>query len=144
MIVLLGGEAGLRCGEIMALEWSDVNLVKGQLCVERSDWKGHVTSPKGGRLRYVPLTRRLWAALGNHRHLRGARVLCEADGRPLTQKVVQGLVRRAARKAGLKHPSVDTSNPAIDRQFKTGHFCRSTETHAVLLRQRLSAQVGVD
>ncbi|MGE4068631.1 MAG: hypothetical protein AB7H88_17785, partial [Vicinamibacterales bacterium] len=40
--------------------------------------------------------------------------------------------------------SVDTSNPAIDRQFKTGHFCRSTETHAVLLRQRLSAQVGVD
>lgn len=40
--------------------------------------------------------------------------------------------------------SVDTSNPAIDRRFKSGHFCRSTETHAVLLRQRLSAQVGVD
>ena len=26
LIVLLGGEAGLRCGEIMALEWDDVDL----------------------------------------------------------------------------------------------------------------------
>ena len=28
LIVLLGGDAGMRCGEIMALEWSDVDLVK--------------------------------------------------------------------------------------------------------------------
>ena len=26
---LLGGEAGLRCGEIMALEWTDVDLTNG-------------------------------------------------------------------------------------------------------------------
>ena len=26
LIVLLGGEAGLRCGEIMALEWDDLDL----------------------------------------------------------------------------------------------------------------------
>ena len=26
LVVLLGGEAGLRCGEMMALEWSDVDL----------------------------------------------------------------------------------------------------------------------
>jgi integrase len=44
--VLLGGEAGLRCGEMMALEWADVDLAKRQLCVQRSDWKGHVTVPK--------------------------------------------------------------------------------------------------
>jgi integrase len=68
LIVLLGGEAGLRCGEMMALEWSDVNLRKRQLCVQRSDWKGHVTIPKGGRLRYIPLTARLAAALHAHRH----------------------------------------------------------------------------
>ena len=54
LVALLGGEAGLRCGEIMALEWNDVNLQKRQVCVARSDWKGHVTVPKGGRLRYVP------------------------------------------------------------------------------------------
>jgi integrase len=101
LIVLLGGEAGLRCGEMMALEWSDVDLVKRQLAVQRSDWKGHVTTTKGGRVRYVPMTVRLATALGDHRHLRGPRVLTHTDGAPLTQKVVQDHVRRAARRAGL-------------------------------------------
>ncbi len=54
----------------MALEWTDVDFVKNQVCVERSNWKGHVTSPKVGRLRYVPLTKTLGAALRAHRHLR--------------------------------------------------------------------------
>jgi integrase len=30
LIILLGGEAGLRWGEMMALEWSDVDLAKRQ------------------------------------------------------------------------------------------------------------------
>ena len=59
LIVLLGGEAGLRCGEMLALEWPDVNLKTRQLCVRRSDWEGHITVPKGGRQRYVSLTIRL-------------------------------------------------------------------------------------
>ena len=74
LIVLLGGEAGLRCGEMIALEWGDVDLAKRQLCVRRSDWNGQVGTPKGGRQRYVPLTRRLTAALAEHRHLRSKRV----------------------------------------------------------------------
>jgi integrase len=104
--VLLGGEAGLRCGEMMALEWSDVDLTKRQLRVQRSDWKGHVTATKGGRVRFVPLTVRLTAALTAHRHLRGRRVLCQPDGSPLTQKIVQGHVRRSARRAGLDKSGV--------------------------------------
>jgi excisionase family DNA binding protein len=102
LVVLLGGEAGLRCGEMMALEWTDVDLTKRQLTVARSEWKGHVTMPKGGRLRYVPLTRRLTDALREARHLRGPRVLCDGAGKPLTQKVVQVLVRQTARRANVK------------------------------------------
>jgi integrase len=45
-IVLLDGEAGLRCGKIMALEWSDVDLGTRQLCVQRSEWKGTSRRPK--------------------------------------------------------------------------------------------------
>ena len=55
LLVLLGGEAGLRCGEMMALEWRDVELGQRRLCVARSDWKGQVTATKGERVRYVPL-----------------------------------------------------------------------------------------
>ena len=39
LIVLLGGEAGLRCGEIMALEWRDIDFTNRQLSVARSEWK---------------------------------------------------------------------------------------------------------
>jgi integrase len=49
LLVLVGGETGLRCGEKMALEWSDVDVGKRQLCVARSEWKGHITATKGGR-----------------------------------------------------------------------------------------------
>ncbi len=101
LIVLLGGEAGLRCGEMLALERRDVDLAKRQLCVERSDWEGHITVPKGGRLRYVPLTVRLGAALREHRHLSSTRVLCQQDGSPLTRKMVQSWMRRVTRRARI-------------------------------------------
>ena len=108
LIVLLGGEAGLRCGEIMALEWDDVDLKRrpAHVVVRRSEWRGHVTEPKGGRSRRIPLTGRLTKALRVHGHLRGPRVVSQNDGKPLTQKVVQGLVQRAARKAGLTDSGV--------------------------------------
>jgi integrase len=106
LIVLLGGDAGLRSGEMMALEWQDVDLHKRQLCVQRSDWKGHVTIPKGGRLRYVPLTIRLAAALREHRHLRSERVLCQSDGSPMSADVVKHHVERAARRAQIAHNGV--------------------------------------
>jgi len=102
IIVVLGGEAGLRCGEIMALEWSRVELEKRQLCVAQSEWRGHVTLPKGGRIRHVPLTKRLTDVLRGARHLRGPRVLADRDGRPFSQKVIQGMVRRVARRANVK------------------------------------------
>jgi integrase len=63
VVVLLGGDAGLRAGEMRALEWTDVNFNKRQLCVAKSNWHGHVTATKGGRVRYVPLTDRLAVAL---------------------------------------------------------------------------------
>ena len=101
LIVLLGGDAGLRRGEIAALEWADVDLGKRQICVHRSDWKGQVTAPKGGRLRYVPMTERLVSALRKHRHLRSRRVLCQVDGDLMTTKMIADHVRRAAKRTGL-------------------------------------------
>jgi integrase len=102
LVVLLGGDAGLRCGEMVALEWGDVDLTKRQLCVRQSDWNGQVGSTKGGRLRYVPLTRRLAAALADHRHLRSKRVLCQDDGQPFTRQIVQNRMILAARRANVR------------------------------------------
>ena len=47
IVMLLGGDAGLRMGEMIALEWSDVDLKRGLLKVQRSDWRGTSPSPRG-------------------------------------------------------------------------------------------------
>ena len=65
-----------------------------------------MTTPKGGRLRYVPLTIRLAAAFRDHRHLRSPRVLCQDDGQPLTRQMVQYRVLRASRRAKLSQDGV--------------------------------------
>jgi integrase len=46
--------------------------------------------------------KRLTEALRQARHLRGARVLCDKQGQPLTQKVIQVMMRRVARRANAK------------------------------------------
>lgn len=102
LVVLLGGEAGLRLGEMLALEWRDIDLPKRQLCVARSEWRGHVTPPKGGRIRYVPMTTRLTLALRAARHLRGPRVLSTDAGLSLSQKAIEVKMRQAARRANVR------------------------------------------
>jgi integrase len=101
--VLLGGDAGLRSGEMRALRWRDVNWETSQLCVERNDWRGHVSTPKGGRLRHVPMTTRLAGALRDHRHLRGPLALTGSDGGRLSESAIVVRVRRAARQVGLEN-----------------------------------------
>lgn len=101
VVVLLGADAGLRSGEIRALDWADIDFAKRQIRVERSQWDEHVTTTKGNRVRYVPMTKRLSKALQQHRHLRGPRVVSQSDGTPLTEDAVRYLVERSARAAGL-------------------------------------------
>lgn len=72
------------------------------LAVARSEWRGHVTVPEDGRIPYVPLTKQLAEVLKSSRALRGPRVVCNDAGEPLTQRVVQVVMRRAARRANVK------------------------------------------
>ncbi len=92
LLVLLGCDAGLRCGEMLALEWADIDLQRRVITVSRSEWRRQVTLPKGGRSRRVPMTAALTAGLEKHvRKLNEARVLWRNDGldmfgRPLLRK----------------------------------------------------------
>jgi integrase len=104
--ILLGGDGGLRLGEMIALKWADVDVAKRQMCVQRSNWNGHVTTPKNGRLRHIPLTVRLAAALREHRHLRSPLVLCDQRGQPIRRRTLQNWVRRAARRAKVQNSGV--------------------------------------
>lgn len=94
--VLLGGSAGLRIGEIVALRWCDVDLARTQLRVAQREYRGVVDTPKSGKPRRVDLTPELVAAL---RAIRGLteRVLPVFD-----QHAAETLMRRIQRLAGLE------------------------------------------
>ncbi len=106
LIVALGALAGLRCGEIIALRWTDVDLARARLTVRQNDFRGHIDTPKGGRPGTVDLCRRLADALAAHQPrsrllAQDNRVLCRDDGRPLTERIVRRHVEAAERLAGL-------------------------------------------
>lgn len=98
-MVLLGGEAGLRRGEMIALEQLDVG--QGGVTVCRNEWRGKVGKPKGGKIRHVPMTERLRAAVAAVRHLRGKRLLWWPSGRKVRSTTLQSWLELACRRAGL-------------------------------------------
>lgn len=107
IIALLGGDAGLRLGEILGLEQTDLDFSRGLLKVQRAvydEGEGEpvVTVPKGGKARIVPMTSRLKAALQGHRHLRGERVLYQDDGTLAAKWWLKWKLDVAERRAGLR------------------------------------------
>jgi integrase len=105
VIVLLGGDAGLRLGEILGLEWTDLDFSRGLIKVQRALYEGEetvVTLPKGGKPRIVPMTARLKRALAAHRHLRGDRVLYGDEGQPAGKWWLKWQLDTAERRAGLR------------------------------------------
>jgi integrase len=113
LLVLLGGDGGLRRGEMLGLRWGDVDFKRRQLQVQQAVWERKrrdggkgvertTDTPKGGRARVVPLTDALFAALREIRHLRGDYVLYGNDGRPATSFFLRNLLEAAQKAAGLQ------------------------------------------
>ena len=102
VMVLLGGDAGLRMGEILALRWCDVDFRRGQISIQQAIWQGVVDVPKSGQGRVVPMTDALQSALQRARHLRGERVLYRDDGTPIVHATVRAWLEACERRAGLE------------------------------------------
>ena len=103
LTVLLGGEAGLRCSEIRALRWSDIDLKHGRLTVSRALWRNEEGPPKGGRSRTIPLAPRLHEALKEHRHLRSPLVLPTPRATPPAATTVRRWLLDVQDAAGIEH-----------------------------------------
>ena len=92
-LVLVGGDAGLRQGEMIALGMGRCGLGhwdadRAALSVARHRWR-----TEGWPGTEAPLTARLASALKAHRHLRSERVFCRTDGSPLTQSAIEAALR---------------------------------------------------
>ncbi len=100
-LLLVALETGLRQGELIGLQWSDLDLAQARLNVRRTIWRGVTDLPKGGRERTVDLPASAVDALKAHRHLRGRFVFCQEDGQPLTEGKMKQPLRRALNRAGI-------------------------------------------
>jgi integrase len=100
--VLLGADAGLRCGEILALPPYGVKWQLRTIHIDRQVWRTIVDSPKGGRARDVPMTDRLEWTLKSLGQVKGDRLLQRKDGLPYNVKQMRALVAQAQFEAGLE------------------------------------------
>lgn len=102
ILILLAGHTGARAGELLALEWTDVDFRQKLVTFRRSRTGGITTDTKSRRPRQVPMSETLADALQAHRHLRGPLVFCQEDGAHLTLWFLHGALERAARRAQLR------------------------------------------
>jgi len=99
--ILLGGDAGLRLGEIRALRWEDVDLKTDRLTISRAFWQDTEGTTKGWKLRTVPLTKRLGLALKALAQTRGCHVLADSNGQPFNLEKTRWNLPRLCRTAGI-------------------------------------------
>ena len=90
---------GLRFSELAGLEWQDVDLDRGFLCVRRAVVHGHVGSTKSNRVRYVGLTSDLSTELRGMQRRSGPVFLHE--GERVNYDVAVGCLERTCRCAKI-------------------------------------------
>ena len=101
-MMIVAGKAGLRQGELLGLQWKDLDLDNGFLLVKRSIFRGVVGSTKSRKIRRVPLGDDVTSALIAQKHNRGSHVFCCKAGQPLTDNICKNPIRKACRLAGIR------------------------------------------
>lgn len=101
--VALGAHAGMRLGEVRALEIRDVDLSDGVIRVRRALSETQLVTPKSGHERVVPMTAGLLEILGEgmQAKLPRARVISTAEGTTPRRTLVLKRFKTLQRRLGL-------------------------------------------
>lgn len=122
LIVFLS-ETGLRIGEALALEWSDIDLDAARLTVRRRIYRGRIDTPKSARgRRSVPLSGHVVEQLRERRGIGQALVFPSRTGGHLNPANLHGrTLKPAARAAGVEWVGFHTlRHTAGSRMFAEG------------------------
>jgi len=158
-IVILATMTGLRIGEILALRWGRIDLLRGTLLVAETCYKGHFGSPKTrASRREVPLAPAVVRELKEHysrsaEHSLSALVFAKDQGAPLAaDNLRKKALCTACKRAGLQRIDWHTlrhthgtllhsqGTPLKVAQAQLGHSHMATTlevyTHASVSAQR--------
>jgi integrase len=136
--VLCALRTGLRLGELLALQWGDIDWNGGFLVVRRNIVKGIETSPKSHQRRRVDLSAQLSTTLLEWRRAQRARWLTK--GRELPRWVFPSLQGTAGEERNVRHVFTRILERAKLRQVRI-HDLR--HTFASLLLQQGESVVYV-
>jgi len=106
---------GMRQGELIGLQWGDIDWNGNFIEVRRANWNGHVSTPKSGKGRRVDLSDTLARILADHRRAAAAEALKEGqpfsesewvftsvEGTALDAANLRKVFVKAMKKAGLR------------------------------------------
>lgn len=107
LAIALAAFAGLRMGEVRALEARDVDLERGRLLVRRALSADEVLSPKSGHERVVPLVPELRVLLAEATRERApqARLVVNRKGRTPSRQHVLNRLKKLQERHGLPERS---------------------------------------
>ncbi len=111
--VLCALRTGMRAGELLALQWGDIDWYGGFIVVQRNLVRGVLTSPKSHQRRRVDMSAQLAATLLALRRARRARCLAKGEempawvfpsleGTPLEERNVRHVFTRLLERAELR------------------------------------------
>jgi integrase len=156
-LFLLAAYAGLRAGEIRALRWRDVDLKARTITVRLSRCKGHLSTPKSGHERLIPLAETLFRELSKTKKPKPDSLVCVTSlGEPWGEYGLIQSFKRACKRAeletswrfhDLRHFFVTslflTGAPAPAVQMLAGHADLSTtQRYAHTTQAELAAAVA--
>jgi len=87
-LILAGLRTGLRQGELIGLQWGDVDFNGKFIEVRRTNFNGHISTPKSGKARRVDMSDQLVEVLSDHKRKLAAESL--RWGRPMAEWVFPG------------------------------------------------------
>ena len=129
-LILVGGDCGLRAGELFGLKWSDINFEENTLSVNRAVWHGIVGTPKSkSSKRSIPMSLKVSEALSSLPSRSGL-VFKRPEGEYLTHGALRHAIKRLERAAKL---------PVVGRAHRLRHTFGSNLANLGHLSQRLKS-----
>lgn len=100
-MILVALKTGVRFGELIALEWSDIDFQEKVLIVRQAIVRGRLGSTKSNKIRHIPLTEEVCQILLAKAKKRGF-VFTDGNNKPLKHRHYLRLLKKACEKAGLR------------------------------------------
>lgn len=101
VMITVALRTGLRLGELLALDWSDISLDTGVITVRRSAFGNQIVSPKSNRIRHVPIAPEVQRTL-QEIHRSCGLVFSRHETIPISERVPRRAISRICKEAGIR------------------------------------------